>query len=241
MIRAFLVIIIIFTAFGSKGYASSESLNQQQSQNEAYTSDKLAELIINRNVRSIAVLHRKIDGGDFEALNLIEEKANKGELEAIMAMARIARDPQKAIPWLKLAANRNDSEAEMTLGHIYANGKGVKKDEDKAFEFMLRAAKKGEETAQTLLARFYYDGIGTEKNNVEAFAWGSLLRCAVQPIEFSKDGLYVQNLSLKDYDQAKKFACKYYDEYLSPHLSDEEKQKLQKMHNAFLQKSSNRD
>ncbi len=67
----------------------------------------------------------------FEA---IKAKADKGDPEAQLSLAAcyangngVARDPAKAVKWLRKAAEQGSARAQCLLGLNYANGAGVKK------------------------------------------------------------------------------------------------------------------
>jgi TPR repeat protein len=83
-------------------------------------------------------------------------------------------DNNRAIPWLKIAANQNNNEAQLTLGAVYfnaaKNGKGVENYKE-AYHWYLIQAKNENKRAQFVIASLYDDGLGVEKNLQKAFEW----------------------------------------------------------------------
>lgn len=81
----------------------------------------------------------------------------------------------KAIYWLKKAANNGDKQSAGNLSYIYVDGvNGVKINKEKSFHWMLKAAYsnkfyKGDISDFFSLAKYYEKGIGTEKDLVQAY------------------------------------------------------------------------
>jgi len=81
---------------------------------------------------------------------------------------------KRAIPWLRIAANKNNNEAEKTLSAIYFNAAREEHGQDKykiAFQWNLLQAKKGNKRAQYIIASLYEDGLGIKKDLNKAFEW----------------------------------------------------------------------
>ena len=65
-------------------------------------------------------------------------------------------------------AATGDAAAQMKLGWVYANGKGVSQDYEKAFEWWSKAAEQGNTGAQFHLGWMYANGKGVPKDYVMA-------------------------------------------------------------------------
>ena len=83
-------------------------------------------------------------------------------------------DYKTAIPLLDNAAKQNNSMAQVMLGLMYKNGKGVKQNQKTAFKHFLTAAKLNDSDGQFNVAQMYDHGIGTKKDDTEALKWYQL-------------------------------------------------------------------
>ena len=72
--------------------------------------------------------------------------------------------------WKPLAEN-GDPWAQVSLGEMYQQGKGVPQDYVKAAYWYQAAAEQGLDLAQINLARLYDDGLGVQQDYAEAFRW----------------------------------------------------------------------
>lgn len=86
-------------------------------------------------------------------------------IEEAQRLANIAR------PQLELLAEAGDSRAQVVLGSLYRDGRGVSKDEQKAMTWYRRASEKGSATAQVSIASMYLNGIGVSRNLQQVEAW----------------------------------------------------------------------
>ena len=80
-------------------------------------------------------------------------------------------DQDRALIYLKRAAEHGNADAQYELGDCYNYGEGTEKDSEKAFEWYLKAAKQGHSDAQYELGECYRFGFGTEENPEKAFEW----------------------------------------------------------------------
>ncbi len=88
----------------------------------------------------------------------------------------IDRSPRKALAnYQKAAEQVGDLEsaglAQLRMGAMHCQGKGVEKDLRKGFEFYHHAAKLGNVEAQLALGAMYRDGMGVERNHKKALEW----------------------------------------------------------------------
>jgi TPR repeat protein len=111
----------------------------------------------------------------FEA---IKTKADKGNSEAQLSLAAsyatgngVAKDPAKAVKWLRKAAEQGSARAQCLLALNYANGTGVKPDKVEAARWLRRAAEQDLAEAQFNLGMCYATGDGVARNAVEAVDW----------------------------------------------------------------------
>lgn len=80
-------------------------------------------------------------------------------------------DLSKAIYWLRRSARLGNSYAQLTLGKLHADGKGVEKDMRQAYHWWLKAAHKGSPEAEFLVGRSLVNGEGVEKNPEQGIEW----------------------------------------------------------------------
>jgi hypothetical protein len=84
----------------------------------------------------------------------------------------------EAAAWYRRAAEQGHLEAQMALGQLYQQGKGVEKDDRQALHWFVQAARRGEPQAQFYAAYKYFHGEGTAPDEPEAAKW--LMRGAEQ-------------------------------------------------------------
>jgi TPR repeat protein len=102
-----------------------------------------------------------------------------GEAAAILGKMHfvgygVARDPEAALKWFKVALQQGDVPAAKIVGDIYANGYGVPRDMKQAERYYRVAADYGFAPAQVALGDLYYYGdLGTAPDVETALAWYS--------------------------------------------------------------------
>jgi TPR repeat protein len=108
----------------------------------------------------------------------IKAKADKGDIEAQLNLASryasgngVAKDPVKAMKWVRKAAGLGSARAQCLLGLNYCNGDGVKLDKVEGARWLRRAAEQDLPEAQFDLGMCYANGDGVPKNTVEAVSW----------------------------------------------------------------------
>jgi hypothetical protein len=77
----------------------------------------------------------------------------------------------EALKQLQPLAESGDTSAQVLLGTMYANGKGIAQDDAQAALWYEKAANAGDTQAQTLLSSAYADGRGVAYNQVMADYW----------------------------------------------------------------------
>lgn len=78
----------------------------------------------------------------------------------------VAPDINKAIHYLKLAADQDNDYAQLFLGMIYFDGMYIKKDLDKAIHYLKLSAKHNNSLAANMLGSIYKDLPIIQNNNI---------------------------------------------------------------------------
>jgi TPR repeat protein len=89
-------------------------------------------------------------------------------------------DSERAAYWYRKAAQQGHRDARETLGHFYAEGRGVPKNEPEAYEWWRAGAELGDSDAQRHLGRLYRDGRCISRDYIEAYKW-LILAAAREP------------------------------------------------------------
>lgn len=101
--------------------------------------------------------------------------AKEGDVEAQYDLARLycekLNNKSEAFKWFKMAANSDNSEAQMCLGCCYQKGYGVEIDKNKALKWYLASAKSENVRAMASLGICYHFGYGVEKDMTKAAEW----------------------------------------------------------------------
>jgi uncharacterized protein len=112
-------------------------------------------------------------------LQRILPQARAGDRAAQMRAGVIYRDglsgkpePAEALVWFGEAAKKNDADAQVALGDLYARGLGVRQDFARAAELYRAAANFGQHMhAQYLLGDLYFHGRGVAHDYGQAIEW----------------------------------------------------------------------
>lgn len=83
----------------------------------------------------------------------------------------VGLDYRKAHEWLLKSAKQGNDSAQIYLGLMYEEGKGVRQDYTKASEYYLKAAKQNNSEAQIFLGKMYEDGNGVPQSKAQAKEW----------------------------------------------------------------------
>ena len=83
------------------------------------------------------------------------------------------QDPfsEKTVNFFINSAESGNSDSQIELGFMYAEGKGVEKNLEEAVQWYRKAAEQGNTIGQLLLARCYEKGNGVAISNEEALKW----------------------------------------------------------------------
>lgn len=82
-----------------------------------------------------------------------------------------SKDYATALAKLKKAAQAGDTRAQISLGFMYEDGKGVTQDYVQAVRWYTKAAELGDASAQFLLGSMYENGKGVAQDYVQAVRW----------------------------------------------------------------------
>ena len=88
---------------------------------------------------------------------------------------------RSAAEWYAKAADQGFAWAQMSLGLLYVNGRGVPQDYTKAIFWLRNAAERNERRAQYNLGWAYESGTGVPKDTLQAIAWYSKAADAGEP------------------------------------------------------------
>jgi len=83
-------------------------------------------------------------------------------------------DYATALRILRQLANQDDASAQIYLGFMYENGRGVAQDYVKAVGWYRKAANQGDRGAQSNLGLMYEEGWGVTQDFVQAHMWYNL-------------------------------------------------------------------
>jgi|GEM_PF-5685070 len=132
--------------------------------------------------------------GPDDLVEWYENKAVKGDAFAQYRLYQICRQYfgyrdtcalETNISWLIKSADQGLSDAQVTLGNAYLEGRN--KDYQKAFEWTEKAARQGNRVGQHNLGLLYFAGEGVEKNYQMALKW--FQKAADQGYEHSQNNL----------------------------------------------------
>ena len=115
-----------------------------------------------------------------------------------------AKDYAKALKYYQYAAEKNDSQAQFSLGAMYDMGYGVTQNYAEAMKWYLKAANQGHVFAQNNIGVMYENGQGVKKDCSEANKW--YLKAAEQGYTPAQSNLglnlYVGNGIKQNYTEA---------------------------------------
>lgn len=83
----------------------------------------------------------------------------------------VTKNPDKAMHWYHIAADRGDPVAQTDLGYFYESGANGPKDPAEAAKWYIRAAVAGLTRAKFNLGVLYLTGTGVQRNYSEAAHW----------------------------------------------------------------------
>lgn len=114
-----------------------------------------------------------------EEARLIQNTAVRGNDGAQVLLALVYLDGQAGYPqdaaraayWFDRAAQQNNAYAQMMLGELYADGRGVSRDPAKSLLWRERAARQGSARAQAALGEMYLRGEGVSAQPAAAEEW----------------------------------------------------------------------
>lgn len=112
------------------------------------------------------------------AFDFIQKKSDKGNVAAIVALARmyergegVTKNLKKSFELNKEAALEGHRVAQYRLGRAYRYGDGTLEDYEKAFHWFSKAADQGSVDAMSSLSLYYYEKHGIEPNRKLRAKW----------------------------------------------------------------------
>ena len=134
--------------------------------------------LLNPPEKVLGVISQKENENDVDYFNRIKPLAEKGNVEAEIALAEayfygrgVAEDRQEAVKWYAKAAEAGDPSAQASLGLCLFRGWGCAKDHSMAADWFTKAAEAGNLSAMNGLAYSYLHGFGVEKDVLAGFNW----------------------------------------------------------------------
>ena len=113
-----------------------------------------------------ATITQNVSSSQNNSLSMSANEAYK-----IAADAYNAKDYDKALKYYKYAAEKNDSQAQFSLGAMYDMGNGVTQNYAEAMKWYLKAANQGNASAQNNIGVMYEKGQGVKQDCSEANKW----------------------------------------------------------------------
>jgi TPR repeat protein len=134
--------------------------------------------LLNPPEKVLGVISQKENENDVDYFNRIKPLAEKGNVEAEIALAEayfygrgVTEDRQEAVKWYAKAAEAGDPSAQASLGLCLFRGWGCAKDHSMAAGWFTKAAEAGDLSAMNGLAYSYLHGFGVEKDVLAGFNW----------------------------------------------------------------------
>lgn len=109
----------------------------------------------------------------------LEAQAESGDVKAMVALAEHYRDTindedgneRQALRWYRRAAEKGDASAQLELGLILRDGRGVTADPEEALQWLLKSAGQGQRYAMFVVAGAYAEGAMVGKDSAQALRW----------------------------------------------------------------------
>ena len=96
--------------------------------------------------------------------------------------ARFRGDYAQALKIFKPLATQGHAQAQLNLGVMYDNGKGVTQHYKEAMKWYRLAAEQGNPSAQYHLGSMYFEGRGVTQDYIRAHMWWNLMSAASRDI-----------------------------------------------------------
>lgn len=112
-------------------------------------------------------------------MKTMREQAKEGDVYSQLNLglayyygdSTVTQNYHKAHEWILKSAKQGDNDAQIYLGIMYEEGKGVRQNYNKAAEYYLKSAKQNNIEAQLLLGNMYREGRGVRQNKAQAKEW----------------------------------------------------------------------
>ena len=112
-----------------------------------------------------------------------------------------------------MAAEQGYATAQVNLGYMYSEGRGVPQNDTEAAPWFRIAAEQGNAEAQFYLGYMYSTGGGVPKDYVQAYAWSNTT--TAQGHETAKENLEIitKEMTTADITKAQELSREYWEAY----------------------------
>lgn len=111
--------------------------------------------------------------------------------------------------WLKLA-ERDDANAQSSLGYMYYAGQGVAQSSRRAADWFYRAANQGEPTAQLFLALMHHEADGVPESPELSLMWCELAMAGGQPTAYEWRGRIMESMTDAQRKESSRLLTEWY-------------------------------
>ena len=115
-----------------------------------------------------------VDKNKKTAIEWYRKAAENGHIDGMLKVAHLIRfdDPDEAVKWLEIAAEKENAKAMNNLGYMWEMGHlSTFGKSDVAHQWYLKSAKLGNKTGQYNVCLHLYKGTGVQRNISEAKKW----------------------------------------------------------------------
>lgn len=107
-----------------------------------------------------------------------------------------------AVYWLKMGVELGDADAQVSLGFMYSDGRGVKKDVKEAVRLLKLSAAQNNRVGICDLGNFYWSDNAPKKNKVRAWALLTLAKDRFMQVSIVKIGEIIRKMNDKERAEA---------------------------------------
>jgi len=149
----------------------------------------------------------------------IQEALEIGKARLAYLAAQDAFDERhflKAFRLYKPLAEKGNVVAQLNLGWMYRNGRGIPEQDVKAFNWYRKAAERGNAKAQYALGQMYANGEGVPENYVESYAWLSIAATQGEYDVWINKGIVEERMTSNEIAKAQALSAEYWKKYVVP-------------------------
>ena len=165
-IGAFLLLVMFYLNIGLVVYAGTDI--EEAKKCLSPDSDDGIDCLLRLFLKSKPTLFRKLAQEGNPNYQYLLGRAYEG------GIVGVPQDHAEAVRWYRKSAIQGNGMAQMALGMMYFDGKGVTRSHQTAFTWLKPAAEQGEPLAQVTLGTMYEAGDGVPQNLIQAHMWFDL-------------------------------------------------------------------